>query len=421
MKKKMLSALLCVVTAVSMLAGCGGTGAENSEKKASGQEETLEFWTIDLKATFGDFFNEMIQQYEKENPGVKINWTDIPYDDVQSKLVTAVAGGTAPDVVNLNTQMTLTLAGEGALVDLNKEATEEQKSIYIQDLWNSAKIGDSVYAFPWYASPDIMFYNKELFDQAKMEVPTTYDEALEMSEEFYNKTGAYLFQPAEFFNILYEENIDILNEKRTKSVFNTEQTVDLLEKYKEYTDKGVIPKTNWGNWDEALKLFESGKLAIVSSSGSSLSRIKDEAPDIYEKIQVSTPLTGSIGLSRNALMNLVVPEASNNHEEAIKFANYVTNDENQLAFCKQVSIFPSTIKASEDSYFTSDTDTLEGQANAMSSKASQSSEDFSLGVANQENIQSAVNKAYEAIIVNGDDVQKSLNQAEQDVNKLLKD
>ena len=57
----------------------------------------------------------------------------------------------------------------------------------------------------------------------------------------------------------------------------------------------------------------------------------------------------------------------------------------------------------------------------MSSKASQSSEDFSLGVANQENIQSAVNKAYEAIIVNGDDVQKSLNQAEQDVNKLLKD
>ena len=40
-------------------------------------------------------------------------------------------------------------------------------------------------------------------------------------------------------------------------MFNTEQTVDLLEKYKEYTDKGVIPKTNWGNWDEALKLFES--------------------------------------------------------------------------------------------------------------------------------------------------------------------
>ena len=184
-----------------------------------------------------------------------------------------------------------------------------------------------------------------------------------------------------------------------------------MNKYKEYTDKGVIPKTKWGDWDEMLKLFESGKLAIVSSSGSSLSRIKDEAPDIYEKVGVSTPLTGKNGLSRNPLMNLVVPEASKNHEAAIAFANYVTNDANQLAFCKEVSIFPSTTAASEDPYFTSDTATLEGQASAMSAKA--------LGIGDQSNIQTAVDKAYEAAITNGDDVKTALDQAEADVNGIL--
>ena len=168
-----------------------------------------------------------------------------------------------------------------------------------------------------------------------------------------------------------------------------------------------------------LKLFESGQLAIVSSSGSSLSRIKDEAPDIYETIGISTPLTGKNGLSRNPLMNLVVPEASKNHEAAIAFANYVTNDDNQLAFCKEVSIFPSTTAASEDSYFTSDTETLEGQASAMSAKASLTSKDFSLGIADQSNIQTAVDKAYEACITNGDDVQAALDQAEADVNAIL--
>ena len=361
----------------------------------------------------------MIAQYESENPGVTVNWTDVPYGDIQSKLVTSVAGGAAPDVVNLNTQFTLTLAGQGALVDLNKEATDEQKSIYIPDLWDSAKIGDSVYAFPWYASPDIMFYNQELFDKAGIEVPTTFDEALEEAEEFYNKTGAYLFMPDEFFNILFEEGIDVLNADKTAAAFNTQETVDLLNKYKEYTDIGVIPKTKWGDWDEMLKLFESGKLAIVSSSGSSLSRIKDEAPDIYEKVGVSTPLTGKNGLSRNPLMNLVVPEASKNHEAAIAFANYVTNDANQLAFCKEVSIFPSTTAASEDPYFTSDTATLEGQASAMSAKASLTSKDFSLGIGDQSNIQTAVDKAYEAAITNGDDVQTALDQAEADVNGIL--
>ena len=434
MKKKLLSTLLCAAMAVSMLAGCGGSdsnaAADNStasdatettasaDNQASGEDVTIEFWTIDLKAAFGDFFNDMIAQYESENPGVTVNWTDVPYGDIQSKLVTSVAGGAAPDVVNLNTQFTLTLAGQGALVDLNKEATDEQKSIYIPDLWDSAKIGDSVYAFPWYASPDIMFYNQELFDKAGIEVPTTFDEALEEAEEFYNKTGAYLFMPDEFFNILFEEGIDVLNADKTAAAFNTQETVDLLNKYKEYTDKGVIPKTKWGDWDEMLKLFESGKLAIVSSSGSSLSRIKDEAPDI-EKVGVSTPLTGKNGLSRNPLMNLVVPEASKNHEAAIAFANYVTNDANQLAFCKEVSIFPSTTAASEDPYFTSDTATLEGQASAMSAKASLTSKDFSLGIGDQSNIQTAVDKAYEAAITNGDDVQTALDQAEADVNGIL--
>ena len=118
-------------------------------------------------------------------------------------------------------------------------------------------------------------------------------------------------------------------------------------------------------------------------------------------------------------MNLVVPQASKNHEAAIAFANYVTNDANQLAFCKEVSIFPSTTAASEDSYFTSDTETLEGQASAMSAKASLTSKDFSLGIGDQSNIQTAVNKAYESAITNGDDIQAALDQAEADVNAIL--
>ena len=85
MKKKLLSTLLCAAMAVSMLAGCGGSdsnaAADNStasdatettasaDNQASGEDVTIEFWTIDLKAAFGDFFNDMIAQYESENPG----------------------------------------------------------------------------------------------------------------------------------------------------------------------------------------------------------------------------------------------------------------------------------------------------------------------------------------------------------------
>ena len=119
--------------AATSLAGCGQSAsstaaseaASGSGSTASGETAepvTLEFWTIALQPTFTDFLNGLIDKYEAENPGVTINWVDLPYDSIQQKLVTATAGGTSPDVVNLNTQMTLTLAGKGALVDLEKEA-----------------------------------------------------------------------------------------------------------------------------------------------------------------------------------------------------------------------------------------------------------------------------------------------------------
>lgn len=411
--KKVISLLLVLALALGMLSGCGSKKTETvngdstkGDSAASGSETasadtasaepvSIEFWTISLQPTFTDFFNGLIQQYESENPNVTVKWTDLPYETIQEKLVTAAAGGTSPDVVNLNTQFALTLAGKGALVDLNKEATEEQKSIYVDSLYDSAKIGDSVYAFPWYASPNIMIYNKALFEKAGIkDLPKNYQDAFDMAKTMKDTTGAYLYNPPEFFNLLFEEGIPVLSDDNTKAAFNTPDTLKLLQSFKTMTDADYLPKTNWGKWDNEIMLFETGKLAIVSSSGSTLSRVKDEAPDVYKNIGIAEPLTGSTGLSRNALMNIVVPEASKNHQEAIKFAAYITNDANQLAFCKQVAIFPSTTAASEDSYFTSDSTTLEGQARLMSAKVSKTSKDYSLGIEGQSDIQDAVNKIY---------------------------
>lgn len=423
--KKVVSAVLCVTMLAGLLSGCGGkssnASSSNSSSESASGKETIEFWTISLQPTYTDFFNGLIKTYEKENPGIKIKWVDLPYDSIQEKLVTAIAGGSSPDVVNLNTSMALTLAGKDSLVDLNKEATSEQKSVYIDSLWDSTQIGKSAYAFPWYASPDIMFYNTDLFQKAGItSVPTTYEQANKLAKQMKDATGAYLYTPPEYFNMLFENGVPILSDDKKSIAFDTDEAANLLTTFKSFTKDDILPASNWGKWDNELKLFETGKLAIISSSGSSLSRIKDEAPDIYNKIAVAKPLTGSLGLSRNALMNLVVPQKSKHQKDAIKFAAWITNDENQLAFCKQVAIFPSTKQASSDSYFTQDTTTLEGQARAMSVNVSTTSSDYSLGVEGQNEIEADVNKAYEAAIVGNTDPQKALDNAKSLAEKDLK-
>ncbi|MEO1636852.1 MAG: extracellular solute-binding protein, partial [Cyanobacteria bacterium J06631_9] len=63
-------------------------------------------------------------------------------------------------------------------------------------------------------------------------------------------------------------------------------------------------------------------------------------------------ISGSTGKKNVAAMDLVIPKSTDVEEAALKFAIFVTNDENQLAFAKEANVLPSTVNAMADSYFT---------------------------------------------------------------------
>lgn len=426
--KKLLSVLMVLLLVVGMFAGCSNSNGQaeptTGETPEAGSAEpiTIEFWTISLQPTFTDFLNGLIDQYEADNPGITVEWVDLPYDAIQEKLVTAVAGGNAPDVVNLNTTFAMNLAGQGVLVDLNKEATEEQRSIYIENLYNSCRLGDSVYAFPWYGSPNVMLVNGALFEQAGItELPTEYtgDETLEMARKMMDATGSYLYDPYVLLYTMMYDGFAVLNEDKTAAAFNTPEFVAYVQKLQDAVNDGIIPADVWGDWDGEIRLFETGQMATMCTSGSVINQVKDEAPDVYENLKIAYPMTGSLGIPSNPLMNVVVPVASEHHEEAIKFANYITNDACQLAFCKEAAIFPSTIEACKDEFFTSDLETLDGQARALCAEVSLTCGDWSIGVAQGDAIEKIFRDLEDAVFSNGDDVATAIAEAEAKVNKVL--
>src|SRR3989442_12842538 len=83
------------------------------------------------------------------------------------------------------------------------------------------------------------------------------------------------------------------------------------------------------------------------------------------------------------LMALAVPKASKNHQEAGRFALYVTSDENQLAFSKLTVIFPSTKKAAADPYFRQKGAGPEWQARAIAVGELKFGGDLTVGGPNQ--------------------------------------
>ncbi|OPA80648.1 hypothetical protein BVG16_07355 [Paenibacillus selenitireducens] len=441
--------LLATFMLISLLAACGSTSSDgNKDTKTTAESTTdnttktdttkdtatkekpkepveLKFWTISLSPNFDDYVNGRIKKFEEQNPGITVKWTDLPYGSMENKLLTSIAGGKSPDVVNLNTGMTMTLAGKNALVDLNKEATEEQRSIYFPDLYNSTKLGESVYAFPWYYGLSVFAYNKKIYEEAGLDPnqpPTTYEEMKQQAITIKEKTGKYGFvpsynPPADFYFL----GVPMISEDKKKIIINTPEALEWAKWNKDLYDKGIVPKESLSaDANYVTDKYQAGKIATLITGAQFLSRVKTNAKDVYENTMVAKmPTLKAGGNVQAGLMNVVVPTMSTHHTEAIAFANFITNDESQLEFCKIVNILPSTKKAAADPFFTEAGADPESQAKVITAQMASLGKDFSLGVKSEGEVLDPLWKGWKEMLNGRVTPEQMLTKVEAEMQKKL--
>jgi putative chitobiose transport system substrate-binding protein len=422
----------------SMLAAC--TGTKNGDTPASTtpstkpssetttekkKDVTLNFWTISLSPNFDDFIKGRIKKFQDANPGITVKWTDLPYGSMENKLLTSIAGGNSPDVVNLNTGMALTLAAKNALVDLNKEATEEQRSIYFPDLYNSTKLGDSAYAFPWYFSLPVFMYNKKIYEQAGLDPnkpPTTLEEMKQQAIQIKEKTGLYGFTPNSNPPAdLFFSGVPMISPDKKKIIVNTPEALAWAKWNKELYDQGVVPKDSISaDANYATDKYQAGQIATLTTGAQFLNRVKQNAKDVYDNTMVAKmPALKANGKYQAGLMNVVVPTMSKNHKEAIAFANFITNDESQLEFCKVVNILPSTKKAAADPFFTQSGSDPESKAKVIAASMVGQSQDFTLGIKDESKVLEPLWKGWTKMLLGQISPEDMLKSVEQDMQKNL--
>lgn len=178
--KKILSLVAASVMIFSMVA-CGSSGSENSKGKSSKSEDgvvTLSYWSW-LPTT--EQSEQMISEFEKDNPNIKINYTRTEQDDFFEKLQVAMASGTGPDLYGMTT---------GAKMEQYATFSEDMKKTADQ-YWNgwsdkisktaveqcTTKDGTMAGMPLLVAGMTDILYNKTLMEECGIEkVPTTYEE-----------------------------------------------------------------------------------------------------------------------------------------------------------------------------------------------------------------------------------------------------
>ncbi|MER7332779.1 MULTISPECIES: extracellular solute-binding protein [unclassified Micromonospora] len=351
----LLARSLAVGLALSLTTGCVA-GTKDDAPAESGSME-IEFWTINLKKNFESYIGGLIDGFEKEHPGARVTWVDVPGKEIKPKLLAAVASGKVPDVVNLSN---LDLEGfVPSLTDLGPHVTVEQQQAYTPNLLEPLKADGKLVALPWYnGGAPVFMYNSELVRKAGLDVdkpPRTYTEALQWGIRLHQATpGVYGMNGLPMVAVLQSEGMPVLSPDGRKAAFNTPEVKALLSTWKDAYDKGGIAPGTIGKDDRSLpQTIENQQIAFSASIlPFTLTNIQKNAPGVYRAIRLAPAVTGQTGAHiLSDQQTLVVPKGADNPKLAAAFASYVTSAENQTAFCKLVAIYPSTLESLKDPHF----------------------------------------------------------------------
>ncbi|XZO02105.1 MAG: ABC transporter substrate-binding protein [Microcoleus sp.] len=342
---------------LSALVSCGKPAVNSPTQNSA----ALEFWTMQLQPQFTEYFNQTIANFEKENPTVKVRWVDVPWSAMESKILGAVSAKTAPDVVNLNPDFASLLAGRNAWLDLDARIPEQVRSTYLPNIWKSGVLDGKSFGIPWYLTTGVTIYNTDLLKKAGIaKPPTTYTELAQVAKQVKQKTGKFAFfvtfvpeDSAEVLQSLVQMGVSLVD-AQGKAAFNNDKGKAAFEYWVDLYKGGFLPQDVLVQGHRrAIELYQSGDTALLASGPQFLKAIAENAPSIGAVSAVAPQITGPNGKKTVAVMNLVVPRDSKRPDDAVKFALFVTNSQNQLAFAKAANVLPSNVDALKDSYFKS--------------------------------------------------------------------
>ena len=212
--------------------------------------------------------DEIIAAFEAENPNIQIEPYNMPFGDYFTLLQADFAGGEAPDAFELNYENFVAFAANDVLLDLSAYVSEDAP-FYPQAL-AAFQYQGSQYALPETFSTVVLFYNKDLFDQAGVAYPTddwtwndARDAALAIRALGPDIWGIYSpIQFWEFYKRAAQNNCEFFNEDKTESLINTPQCVEALEMMISLMTEDVMPDPAEQGAVSNSEMFVAGNLGM---------------------------------------------------------------------------------------------------------------------------------------------------------------
>ncbi len=289
----------------------------------------------------------LIKEFEINHPNIKVDFIHIPQNYFQ-KIHLLFASNLESDVIFLNNQYIKLYQKADLLEDLTNYNWD--KNIFFKEALDCFNINGRIYAIPRDISNLVIYYNKEIFNENKIdpEEIKTINNLKDISKKLTNKNH---------FGINYEENSlywlyylaseggGILSDDGAKYILNDKKSINALKLYKSMLkeDKSLPSKSQIGSMTTA-QMFINGKLAMYLGGRWMVPKFRETISFNWDVLPFPSSIENKIYLDSSGW---AISKKSKHKKEAFEFIKFLASDNSINKITESGLIVPALKESAE--------------------------------------------------------------------------
>jgi multiple sugar transport system substrate-binding protein len=347
------------VTATVVLAGCGRSGDTASagsdisidDEPATG---TIEFWA---GGADGEALKGFLAAFEEENPDVTINVTPIPDSEIDTKVSTAIASGTVPDMTFLYSQTQASMLATEAFAAVPDGLVDG--AAFFPNMWEAAEYEGAAHAVPWYTYAQALYYRKDLAEAAGVDAPQTWDDYAEFGEAMKGEGVTWpiglsaewnQYTAQQFNDFSIQAGGSLISDDLQSWTLDTPENVDALETFVSLIEDGYA-SADGPTFLDTTAWFSSDQMSAYVNGPWFPGWLDEANGEGWSADHVGVALLpAGPGGTTSALGggSLAVFEDAENADAAWKLVRWMSEAENQLAWYDTFGNLPAVEAAWDD-------------------------------------------------------------------------
>lgn len=338
MKKVLLLLVLCTLLLSNLLFAQGAKEKQETQMETDKPSSVL-MWSY-MVGEQGKALNQIVQEYNEKQDNYKVEIEYVPFGDMKKKYSMGMVADVLPDIGIIDNPDMAAFASLGLFADITSKVNAwGETDKYFDGPLKSAMLENKYYGLPLTSNCLAMYYNKSIFEELNLEVPTTWDELIEVGEKIKSSN----LYPLAISAVKTEEGVFqylpwYLSTGATVEKADSKESIKALEFFEEMLDKGIIsPEVISWTQSDVYRQFSSGKAAMMINGPWNIVGLTKDSPDLDFGIALvprDKQFASVLGGENFGIIK------SGNVDGAWDFLQYYSSKEVMNKFISQTGYFP---------------------------------------------------------------------------------